>query len=274
MSIYFGFSDECGDYQPVRGKRFVTSHPYYIRATFIMDASEWKELHRAFITEKIRHKIPIGQEIKWSYLWSVYKHHKNREPIPKEKPYSFLATYSIDGIIDFISAVLSLVEKLHYKKMILTITQNDICPKIQKHALFKMHFQDIMQRIQMELQEDKNNLCVLFIDPVSMETDKALREAYHQILTEGDFITEYSSIKDSLSIEFSHHSVGIQIADFIAGSFNGLLRSYKRSSQIFRENVQPYLRKGPDGNIFGYGIREIPKNDKVRINLHKKIYPF
>ena len=87
----------------------------------------------------------------------------------------------------------------------------------------------------------------------------------------GDFIREYSHIKDSLNLEYSHHSTGIQFADYIAGSSGGFLKEYPKSKEIFNVRVMPYLRTGDKGEILGYGIIEIPKNKKVRAYIKKKL---
>jgi len=49
MSVYFAFSDENGDYKQDRSQKFITSHPYYIRSTFLMLSSEWKMLNMGFM---------------------------------------------------------------------------------------------------------------------------------------------------------------------------------------------------------------------------------
>ena len=76
----------------------------------------------------------------------------------------------------------------------------------------------------MELQEKVDNLCILFIDPISEEKNKHLRDHYHELFYSGDYIQKYKHIKDSLNIEFSHQSIGIQLADFISGCTIGALK--------------------------------------------------
>ena len=80
----------------------------------------------------------------------------------------------------------------------------------------------------MELQvneNNENNLGVLFFDPVSVKKNEMFRQIYHELRINGDFINKYRFLKDSLNIENSHQSVGIQIADYVSGAFSSILKS-------------------------------------------------
>ena len=77
-------------------------------------------------------------------------------------------------------------------------------------------------------------------------------------------LKNYKFIKDSLNIENSHHSVGIQITDYISGAFSSILKAsidsdYSRGVKMFFDHVHPNLRRSWNGTIQGYGIREVPR---------------
>ncbi|MBA7700662.1 hypothetical protein ES703_109385 [subsurface metagenome] len=98
-----------------------------------------------------------------------------------------------------------------------------------------------------------------------------LREVYHDIFVEGDFINKYMHIKDSLNLELSHHSAGIQLADFISGCFTGFLRGWSFSTESCKELILPHLRKNDDGEVLGYGIREVPRDEEIRAAIDDKL---
>ncbi len=124
-----------------------------------------------------------------------------------------------------------------------------------------------MQRIEMEIQGE-NNIAVFFFDPTSEKIDHGLRNAYNQLWAMGDFIKNYTHVTDSLCFEYSHHSCGIQLADYCAGVFNGVLKGYPTAKKIFSESIRPLVRK--KGNvIMGHGIIEILKNDDVRNQIRQ-----
>lgn len=261
-NTYFCFSDECGDYQPNMSKKQLSIHPFYIRTTLIINSSEWKLLNRKFRELKEKHKMPSG-EIKWANLWSLRNYQKKGLDIPEKTGFKHLENTDYHNIINFIDEALSLINELQEKKIIATYSRNNNSMNFSEKNILYFHLQEHMQRIEMELSKNKDNLGVLFFDPVSPAKNELFRDVYNSLYENGDFIDKYSFIKDSLNIENSHHSVGIQLADFISGSFSALLKScpekdYSRGAKMFYDSIHPNLRKNLHDNIHGWGIREVP----------------
>jgi hypothetical protein len=271
VSIYFCFSDESGSLS-----KKVYSNPYYIRSSLVIQAKEWKLLSNNFTQLKKDYELPVEREIKWSYLWNLKKYRFNNKDIEKGKPFKFLEKISEESLINFVKSAFNLINTLSLPKIILTVTDNKIGDWTVPKEVTKMHLQEIMQRLQMEYQNDEKNLVLLFIDPTTKIENICLKETYHDLFGKGDFIEKYSNIKDSLIIEHSHHSVGIQLADFIAGCFSSVLRgvydtnNYKLGRELFYKYVFKHIRKYNE-DIMGYGIIEIPKNKKLRKYLQDNI---
>jgi hypothetical protein len=270
MHTYFAFSDESGEYNSHPTENFLRKTPFFVRGTLLIRADEWIRLQNAFIG--IKHKLgyPIDKEIKWSYLWSIYKHEKNHEPIPPNQDYSFLKGKKSSDILAFIDRSLQLLNFLTFSKIILTITDNKYSSSLPIRTIYTFHLQEIMQRIEMEIQSEGTSLCVLFIDPISTKVDQLLRNSYNDLFSKDEYIN-YKHIKDSLNLEYSHHSVGLQIADFISGCTIGWLKNFENSNELFKKYIFPNLRKNIDGEILGYGIREVPKNEILRNNLQTMV---
>lgn len=272
MSIYFGFSDECGSYQIEKTENYLRVHPYYIRSTLLIKADEWKKLNKSFIDLKAMYSLPFEKEIKWAYLWKLKNCQTNKQIVPANKDFKFLEHYDYQDIIEFVDKCLNLLNEIEYKKIIISHTDNVNCSKIKEKTMLKMHLQEHMQRIEMQIQTRREeNLAVLFFDPVSDNTDKLLRDIYFDLFNSGDFIKSYKHIKDSLNIENSHQSVGIQLADYISGAFSACMRGrsnekYYQGKQIFYKHVYPNLRKY-NGTIWGAGIREVPTDSNYRRKL-------
>lgn len=272
MSTFFGFSDECGMYRQVRNDKFLNAHPYYLRSTLLISANEWRDMNYKFQEIKKSFSIPLSKEVKWAYLWNLRKHQDNNKEISDKQEYKFLEHLGYEGVLDFISQALSIISTLDYKKIIITHTDNAICPSYTEKTSLTMHIQEHMQRIEMEMQVKKENLAVLFFDPVCQNTDRLLRNIYFDLFNTGDFIKKYNHIKDSLNIENSHQSVGIQIADYISGTFSCMLKgrkseNYLDGKNLFFDYVYPNLRRKKSGELFGFGLREIPSNSLHRQEL-------
>lgn len=269
MDTYFCFSDECGDYKPFMTDKQLWKHPFYIRSTLLINASDWRTLNSGFRSLKDKFSIPHQCELKWADLWSLRHFQKNGKIIPEKNRLFPFKDFEYKILIDFVESSLALINGLKEKKIIITYTKNIFYKTTSEKSMLTMHLQEHMQRIEMELQVSEENLGVLFFDPVSQDKNEYFREIYYELFENGDYIEKYSHIKDSLNIENSHHSVGIQIADYISGSFSALVKSnnqgnYDRGVKMFFDSVYPNLRKGWRGQIQGYGIREVPSNSGIR----------
>jgi hypothetical protein len=270
MTIYFTFSDESGNYKQERNHRFNQKHPYYIRASFIMQGDEWQYLDNLFWNLKREFDLPPRLELKYSDLWRLEEHtrHPESDVDPRLRD---LLNYPLEGLRAFIEKAINLVSALDEARIILTISKNDWCGIPCDKDMYTWHVQNLMQRIQKDLVSPDgssfDNLCVIFIDPVSPRINRLLTESYNELFVNGDRFTTFSTIKDCLHFELSHHSCGIQIADYIAGMTYGSLQGGDYSIGVFNRQIRPLIREGPNGKIMGYGIIEIPSNSRVRTFL-------
>lgn len=266
---YFCFSDECGDYKPQMTANQLRIHPFYIRTTLLMNSNEWKTLNSNFRELKKKYSLPLSKEIKWAYIWSLRNFQINGKAIPEKSEIKFLEHFDYHILIDFVEESLALVNGMTEKKIIATYTKNSDSFVTNEKSMLGFHIQEHMQRLEMELQVDVGNLGVIFFDPVGNTKNELFRQIYYELFENGDFIEKYKFIKDSLNIENSHHSVGIQIADFISGAFSSILKAsaannYSRGVKMFYESIYPNLRRSGSGLIQGYGIREVPRNKPTR----------
>ena len=270
MPVFFVFSDEAGSYRQNRSEKFLKAHPFYVRASLIISADDWIRLNSKYLKIKGEYAIPKDKEFKWSFIWSLKKS-KTDGTLTKKDEYYFLKNYTEEDLIAFVIDCLKILTECSFCKLIFTITFNSLVPRINEADLYKMHLQDTMQRIEMEIQNKSDNLAIIFLDPVGLRNDSNLRQSYHEIYIHGDFIQEYKHIKDSLSFELSHHSVGIQIVDFCAGIFNSALKGFPVAKDIFKNYIWGFIRKDKSENAYGYGIVEVPKNNILRDKIKRKL---
>jgi hypothetical protein len=276
---YFCFSDECGDYKQNMTEKQLRNHPYYIRSTLLINSNEWKILNLNFRELKNKYGLPLSKELKWANIWTVRNFQINNKPIPDKYGIKHFEKFDYHSLINFVEEALLLINGLKEKKIIATYTKNSNQYITSEKSMILFHLQEHMQRLEMELQVDEGNLGVLFFDPVGSEKDNLFREIYNDLFENGDFIRSYKSIKDSLNIENSHHSVGIQIADYVSGAFSSILKAsididYSRGVRMFFNSVYPNLRHSWNGSIQGYGIREVPRSVPTRKWLIEQMRQF
>lgn len=252
--VYFVFSDECGNYKKNPGENFLGRNPYYIRSAYIINALEWFKLRKMRVL-KFNYGFNVDDEIKWSDIWNRKRQGKN-----------------IETEIKYVEDCLAILKKIPSCKIICTVTFNNAYPHISESKIKRMHLQDIMQRAQMEIQSNPFNLGVLFLDmPSDNKELKHFQEIYKEIFRSDNFFHDFPNLKDAINFEPSHHSVGIQLADYIAGCFRGFLSGYEPSRELFKKFVYPLIAKNEEGNPLGFGIIEIPTDNIIREKIRQKL---
>ncbi len=72
----------------------------------------------------------------------------------------------------------------------------------------------------------------------------------------GDFTSKYENLVESLFFLPSNLSVGVQLADMVAGA---VWRKYEKNDDRWYKALEPSIRKAPGGGVEGYGIIRFPK---------------
>src|SRR5690606_18423205 len=131
----------CGSYQKKFSKKSLKVHPYYIRSTVIIPASNWKNLSNEYKKLKVKYELPLKKEIKWTYLWQLRNHKKFNKIIEEHKDIYFLKDYAYHKLIDFVSESLNLLNLLESCKIIVAVTKNILNKTIDEKSILKMHLQ-------------------------------------------------------------------------------------------------------------------------------------
>jgi len=261
MKIVFAFSDEVGEYKKNMSKKAMKQNVFYIRGSLLIDAIEYKELVPIARTIKGSCGFGANEEIKYSDIWN-WEHGRKGGKKRAEKGR------------EYIENCLSHLKSVDSVKYIFTVTFLD-----KKHyfgdeiKLLKMHLRDLIQRIHMELRPEKEGADLgyasIFLDMLNRKHCEKLRTAYHQLSLgeEVDYITQYSTIKDSITFEDSRHSIGVQMADLATGVFHGCLLDREFSCDCYSEYIHEKLRARRDDEVFGYGVMEVPSDRLYRDRL-------
>lgn len=272
MPLFFAFSDESGKYKKERSEKFISKNPYYCRATVLLEAGEWRRLRENFDRLK-KDMLGIDRriEVKWSYIWSLYKHFQKGERVPAHKPYFSLRHHSLDTLVEFIRHVLQDLAECPSSRISLTVTFNEQerTKAVESAEIVALHLRHSLDTVEKEMKNLGGSLCVLFFNPEEPRMEKQLRKAFMEI-SGRDFPRQYPHLKDSYNFELSPQSFGSHLADFCAGVFNGCLRLYPQSIDLFRHQIWPIIMNKKN-RVLGYGISEIPKNQKNRAFLKKTL---
>lgn len=96
---------------------------------------------------------------------------------------------------------------------------------------------------------------MVVIDQKSRQFDSALRRVAADLLARGTTYTGIRHVIDGVMVTPSHHSIGPQVADFVAGGIHRLVEyGDERYWQILRPNVHTDWH----GQVLGAGVKRYP----------------
>lgn len=231
-----------------------TEYPrYFVMSGVIIPEGSWREIRDDLLGMKIRRGV--RGEIKWRHFAPGNDEAKNpmrKTPQPerdaiREEMFSIICKPQYD--VTSISAVCS--AKAAYQIARIS-NQEDVY-----HLTYKV----VTERFQYFLQDRstraRTEFGIIVCDHRGANDDKRLR-GHHQMLVhaDGGYTSDYKNMIESLFLQPSHQSIGIQLADIVAGS---VWRNYERNDDRFMKMAEPSFRRSRSGQIMGYGVVRVPK---------------
>lgn len=127
--------------------------------------------------------------------------------------------------------------------------------------LYHYTYKPLSERFQYYLQDlsrlvGRMEMGIVVADHRGPKPDARFRGAHEELLTGGLFTSNYQNLIESLFFQPSDLSVGVQLADLVAGS---VWRKYEKNDETWFKALEPSIRKGSNGSIEGYGIVKFPK---------------
>jgi hypothetical protein len=133
----------------------------------------------------------------------------------------------------------------------------------EQQDIYNLAYKVVTERFQYFLQDlnraGRNERGLIIGDHRGRDDDRRLR-AYHQMLVHSSaaFTSRYELIVESVLLQPSNLSIGIQLADMVAGA---VWRKYEREDERWFELMASSFRRGPRGEVEGYGVVKVPKRD-------------
>ena len=245
------FVDESGTAPPPEK---AAKSPVFVLGGFIVSEDIWPKLKADLDTLKRRFKI--DGEIKWRYFapWAAHR---------KPNPLSHLSAVEKEALRE---GLLDSITK--YKSIrIIAVVVDVVAAYGKAHInsdddLYNDAFKQLSERFQYYLQDLERSSGSSFrgmivCDNRNNDQDDRLKEFHQRLLAgHGSYTSSYANLVEGLFIAASHHSIGTQFADLVAGA---IFRSEARGDARFVDRISPAFRRSPSGKIDGYGIVRIPK---------------
>lgn len=227
--------------------------PYFTLGGVIIEDKHWNPIADAFRGFVTRHQL--RGELKWRY----FSPHNSSEENPmlgrsaEERKHLSLefARIIASANLTIIATVTDVAAAFEYASI------------TSQQQLYHFAYKPLSERFQYYLQDHKS-IGITIADHRGRDNDRLFR-AHHETLTskQGKTNSGYDRFVEGLFLQDSAHSVGVQIADFVAGAIH---RGYCTDDGEHASIIKPRIRQKPNGSILGHGIVHHPR-DRFRGGL-------
>jgi hypothetical protein len=241
---HIAFLDEAGVPEiPALSKGSVGA--VFCIANVFMPMHYWRDLQRIYDEVRDDFGIPTNEELKWRNL------------VRGTGPTADLEC----DCEAFIESLVSRLDPEQFRAVGISVFKDDV----YKAKGYIREGQDIynaavlfaLQRLQNEINdcfgEDAHCPCIVIADSRQRGgQDNRLRKFVDNAMggTGGIWVNFEKSLVEGILFQVSHYSVGVQIADLLAGA---IYQKDVREDDRYYKLWKPVLRKSPTGTISGYG---------------------
>ncbi|TDH56317.1 DUF3800 domain-containing protein [Mycobacterium eburneum] len=217
--------------------------PFFTLGGFGIDADEIPQLKNSIATTALR----LGFASNYPYELKFSHVGLNRDP---EKKPNWMIRSGLDTSVKRRALVLgclqALVEISSVKIIIVAVDQRRTYGN-QSPILHGV--KPLFERINYDCAEHTTGGLVICDE--EQADDKKLRDATRS----GSFYTTFDNLVDAISFMPSQESIGVQMADLIAGGFNRYLNNHDPG---YARVLWPKLRASASGRVCGFGIKLYP----------------
>lgn len=250
--MYLFFIDESQT--PPKPTQVGRTAPYFIIAGVIIHEAQWHGIASDFLTLKRRPEFNVRGEVKWRYFGPH-----------NEDPDNSVAHLDQDARDRFREGVYNIIARRRAVRIIANVTDVQAAyalPYVNtQEDLYHFTYKGVSERFQyflqdMERQVGARQLGIMVADHRGKAQDDSLRTRHHGLI-DGDapVVSNYANYVETVFLTPSHHSVGIQFADLVAGAIG---RYFNSKEARFYDQIQGSFRQSADGRIEGYGLVRFP----------------
>jgi hypothetical protein len=250
--VHILFVDESGT--PPKSPK--PDQKYFVMAGLIIPEEVWHDIHAKF--EGMKRTFKIYGEIKWRYFAPGNTDEKN--------PMREMSQALRDMIRARIYQIITRHKSVKCIGCVTSISAAFQYPGIQSaDDLYHLTYKAISERFQYYLQDlsktvGRKESGIVICDPRLACKDDLLRTHHNKMLAgqRQRATARYLNLIETLFFVPSDLSMGIQLADMVAGA---IWLKYARDNDKWYQWVEPAIRKGPAGQVEGFGIVKLPKKN-------------
>ncbi len=248
--MYICFVDESGTPPKPTQTRPAA---YWVLASVIVHEAQWQNISSEF--SALKRRFRVTGEVKWRYFGphnrdkdnSVAHLSEDERNQFREQMYSILTKRNSIKIIYSVCSVEAAFEKPRIN------TQDDLY--FETYKPLSERFQYFLQDISREI--GATQLGIVVADHQGRKQDESLRDEHQRMVREdGMFTSNFDNYIETIFLTPSHHSVGIQFADMVAGAIG---RRFMSNDRQFYNMIESSFRRSTDGRLLGFGEVRVPR---------------
>lgn len=243
------FLDESGT-PPSPGK---LRDKYFVVGGLVIPDGIWSKTHDALHGMKVRRGV-FG-ELKWRYFAPANKDAAN--------PMREMDVATRNEIRTEMYQIICSAKSIKAMACVASITASYDLPHIQNcDDLYHFTYKPLSERFQYLLQDISRTVGrletgIIVADHRGAQPDARFRSAHESFLhPQRMYTSDYKNLVESLFFLPSDKSVGIQLADMVAGA---VWRKFEKGDDFWYGQLEPAIRKSNDGRVEGYGIIKHPR---------------
>lgn len=245
------FADESGTAPPSLEQ--AKGQKYFVIAGLTIPAGEWRGVANKLQGIKTRYKL-YG-ELKWRFFSPGNEDDDN--PM-RGRPFA-----ERDRIRAEMLGIVTGVKSIRVLAAVASIEACFAMPGVRSaDDLYAFTYKPLSERFQYYLQglrkdTGSEQFGIVVCDHRGPSDDKALRAIHQRLVARpGIHSSTYMNFVETIFFAPSHMSVGLQLADVVAGS---VWRKFERADDRFYRLIESAIRRGPKGDVDGYGVVKVPR---------------
>lgn len=243
------FLDESGTPPSADAKN---PNRYFVIAGVVIPEESWQGLRDALLGMKLR--LKLRGEIKWRYFAPGNTDDSN--------PMRLMDSVQRDSVRAELFRILRHTPGLTVLACVASVEAAYELGAINNgDDLYEGTYKPVSERFQYHLQDcDKSaggkHLGIIICDHRGVQDDARLKRHHEKLLyANSPVVSAYPNLVESLFLQSSNLSVGIQLADLVAGA---VWRRFEKGDSRWFDQLRPTFRHR-NGVIDGYGLVKFPK---------------
>lgn len=226
---------------------------YFVVGGLVIPDGVWHKIRDELVGMKVRRGI-VG-ELKWRYFAPTNDDAAN--------PMRAMEQSTRNEIRAELYKIICGVRSIKAIACVASISACYEWPHVQNaDDLYHFTYKPLSERFQYHLQDISRTVGrpepgIIVADHRGAKSDARFRSAHENLLRPDRIATSnYSNLVESLFFLPSDTSIGIQLADMVAGA---VWRKFEKNDDYWYKQLEPALRKSPEGKVEGFGIIKQPK---------------